>query len=136
MRHLRPGTPARWLLVPALAALTLALGACASRYDQLRSKSSRVESALLAERSRVNASEAPDRDARLGHLSELRTTLSAANVGLGATRYMPSDQRDLAFDVLDEVYSAIEWNIPLGPEEAKRSLPLSFNVNGTIRPQQ
>lgn len=87
---------------------TLLLTGCASRYDQLRAKSDRVEAALVAERSKVAAAAPPDGSARLSHLSDLRATLSAANIGLGATRYIPKDQRDVAYDILDEVYGTIE----------------------------
>lgn len=119
-------------LTIVLAAAALLTG-CASRYDQLRAKSGRVESALVAERTKVAAAESPDRSARLSHLSDLRATLSAANVGLGATRYIPSEQRDVAYDILDEVFGTIEWNIPLGPSDKKKPLPSSFNADGTLR---
>lgn len=113
--------------------LTLLLTGCASRYDQLRAKADRVESSLVAERDRQSASDAADRDARLSHLSNLRATLSAANVGLGSTRFIPKEQRDVAFDILDEVYGTIEWNIPLGPADTKKPLPSTFNSDGTLR---
>jgi hypothetical protein len=116
-----------------LLALTFTLTGCASRYDQLRTKSGRVESALVAERTKVSATDATDRSARLSHLSDLRATLSAANVGLGATRYIPKEQREVAYDILDEVYGTIEWNIPLGPTDKKKSLPSSFSPDGTLR---
>jgi hypothetical protein len=116
-----------------LLALTVTLTGCASRYDQLRTKSGRVESALVAERTKVSATDATDRSARLSHLSDLRATLSAANVGLGATRYIPKEQREVAYDILDEVYGTIEWNIPLGPTDKKKSLPSSFSPDGTLR---
>jgi hypothetical protein len=116
-----------------LLALTVTLTGCASRYDQLRTKSGRVESALVAERTKVSAADAADRSARLSHLSDLRATLSAANVGLGATRYIPKEQREVAYDILDEVYGTIEWNIPLGPADKKKSLPSSFAPDGTLR---
>jgi hypothetical protein len=109
------------------------LTGCASRYDQLRAKSDRVESALVAERDRQSASDATDRDARLSHLSKLRATLSAANVGLNTTRYIPKEQREVAYDILDEVYGTIEWNIPLGPSDNKKPLPSNFNSDGTLR---
>lgn len=113
--------------------LTLLLTGCASRYDQLRAKADRVESSLVAERDRQSTSDAADRSARLSHLSELRATLSAANVGLGATRFIPKEQRDVAYDILDEVYGTIQWNIPLGPSDKKKPLPSSFNSDGTLR---
>ena len=121
------------LRLTTLILLALTLPACASRYDQLRAKSDRVESALVAERTKVSAADASDRSARLSHLSELRTTLSAANVGLGATRYIPKEQRDVAYDILEEVYGTIEWNIPQGPSDKKKSLPSSFSPDGTLR---
>lgn len=117
----------------ATISLALLLTGCASRHDQLRAKSDRIENALLTERTKVSAATSADRSARLSHLSELRATLSAANIGLGATRYLPEQQRDTAFDILDEVYGTIEWNIPLGPGDNKKPLPNAFNPDGSLR---
>lgn len=118
---------------PLALAATLLLTGCASRYDQLRAKSGRVEAALVAERTKVSAAAPSDSSARLSHLSDLRATLSAANVGLGATRYIPTEQREVAYDILDEVYGTIEWNIPLGPGDKKKPLPSNFSPDGTLR---
>lgn len=113
-----------------LLALTLLLTACASRYDQLRSESARVETALEKERSVVLAHDAADRQQRLDYLSQLRTTLSAANVGLSAVKYaVPADKQPIAYDVLQEVYGTIKWNIPLGPSDPKKQLPALFKNN-------
>jgi hypothetical protein len=113
------------------AVLAATLGGCSvSRYAQLREKAGDVESSLKAEQRRVVAlpSDQPEREARLDHLSGLRTMLSAANIGLGATRYaIPEEKRDLAYDVLEEAYGTIEWNIPLGPSEPKRPMPARFS---------
>ncbi len=113
------------------AVLAATLGGCSvSRYAQLREKAGDVESSLKAEQRRVVAlpSDQPEREARLDHLSGLRTMLSAANIGLGATRYaIPEEKRDLAYDVLEEAYGTIEWNIPLGPSEPKRAMPARFS---------
>lgn len=136
-----PGTqPARrgWpvLMLLAVLAASFTLGGCSvSRYGQLKEKASDVESSLRSEQRRVVALPAGEveRSARLDHLTNLRAMLSAANIGLGATRYaVPEDKRDLAYDILDEAYGTIEWNIPLGPTEPKRAMPTRFN-NGVLR---
>ena len=120
----------------ALIAMAAALGGCSvTRYGQLKAKASDVESELKSEQRRVVAmsASAADKDARLDHLTGLRGMLSAANIGLSATRYaIPEDNRDLAYDVLEEAYGTIEWNIPLGPSEPKRAMPARFN-NGALR---
>lgn len=115
-----------------LISLALTLSACASRYDQLKSESNTVEHALIKEQSLILAqpSGTPDRQARLDYLSQLHTTLTAANVGLSTVKYVvPADKQPLAYDVLEEVYSTINWNIPLGPSDAKKSLPTLFKNN-------
>lgn len=110
------------------------LGCAVSRHDQLKSMSGRVEKSLRAEQSRVIAlTDDPTRGARLDHLSQLKYTLSAANVGLGAVPYAIDEaQRPMAYDVLEEVYSTIDWNIPLGPNDPKRALPQQFS-SGTLQ---
>ncbi len=113
-----------------LLACTLFFSACASRYDQLKAESASVESALTNEQSKVLASSEADRQARLEYLSQLRTTLSAANVGLSTVRYVvPADKQPIAYDVLEEVYGTIKWNIPLGPRDTKKPLPPLFKNN-------
>jgi hypothetical protein len=115
------------------AALTIA-GCATSRLDQLRDKADRVESHLLKERDRIARlpSGDPERSPRLDHLTTLRTTLSAANIGLGTVpHFVPHDKRDLAYDVIDEAYDTIDWNIPLGPNDPKKPLPFRFQ-NGTL----
>lgn len=112
--------------------LVLLLGACASRYDELRSESARVETALTKEQALVlNTDKSPaDRQQRLDYLSQLRTTLSAANIGLSTIKYVvPADKQPIAYDVLQEVYGTIKWNIPLGPSDAKKQLPPLFKNN-------
>lgn len=122
-----------WLMVVGALAW---LPACASsREMQLRRKADRVETQLRAEQKRVLAMPGEDaaRGARLAHLDELRTSLSAANVALGTVSdYVPSTYRGTAYDVLDEVYGTIEWNIPLGPGQAKRAMPRQFQ-GGALR---
>jgi len=115
-----------------LLALTLLLSACASRYDELRAESARVETALTREQALVlNTDKSPaDRQQRLDYLSQLRTTLSAANIGLSTIKYVvPADKQPIAYDVLQEVYGTIKWNIPLGPNDAKKQLPPLFKNN-------
>lgn len=123
----------RLIAVAALTALPL-LGGCAlSRYDQLQRKSDKVESALKSEQKRVlNLSADPSRQARLDHLSDLRLTLSATDIGLSTVKYaIPADEQTLAYDVIEQVYDTIDWNIPLGPEQAKRPMPAQF-TNGRL----
>ncbi|MBS0189539.1 MAG: hypothetical protein U0573_08915 [Phycisphaerales bacterium] len=113
-------------------ACTLILTACASRYDQLKAESSRVETALTNEQSLIlnTDKDAADRQARLDYLSQLRTTLSAANIGLATIKYaVPADKQPIAYDVLEEVYGTIKWNIPLGPRDTKKPLPPLFKNN-------
>lgn len=124
--------PAR-LLSATLAGLMLLGGCAASRVDQLHRKADRVEASLKGEQRRILSLDTADRAQRLDHLSSLRATLSAANVGLGAVPHLvePS-QRDVAYDVLEEVYDTIEWNIPLGPGDRQRPLPSRFS-NGVLK---
>lgn len=128
MRH-------RLKAIASLLAAAITLTGCAtSRIDQLRNKSDRVESHLIRERDRVSllASTDPERLERLDHLTTLRATLSAANIGLGTIpHFVPIDKRDLAYDVIDEAYDTIDWNIPLGPNDPKKPLPLRFQ-NGSL----
>jgi len=110
----------------------LTLSACASRYDELKSESYRVETALTKEQSLVLNTDkyANDRQQRLDYLSQLRTTLSAANIGLSTVRYVvPADKQPIAYDVIQEVYGTIKWNIPLGPSDPKKQLPALFKNN-------
>ncbi|MBX3390362.1 MAG: hypothetical protein KF691_13010 [Phycisphaeraceae bacterium] len=116
----------------AACALLFSLASCASRYDQLKSESERVESALTKEQSLVlnTDKDAADRQARLDYLTQLRTTLSAANIGLSTIKYVvPADKQPVAYDVLEEVYGTIKWNIPLGPSDPKKQLPALFKNN-------
>jgi len=112
--------------------LLLLLASCATRYDELRSESARVETALTKEQALVlNTDKSPaDRQQRLDYLSQLRTTLSAANIGLSTIKYVvPADKQPVAYDVLQEVYGTIKWNIPLGPSDTKKQLPPLFKNN-------
>ncbi len=114
------------------ALLLISTGCATSRLDQLRSKSDRVETSLKIEQTKVLSLNEPVRQQRLTHLSTLRGTLSAANVGLGASRYLPDEDRELAYDVLDEVYGTIDWNIPLGSGQPLKPLPSQFS-NGVLK---
>lgn len=115
----------------ALLMLVPVVSGCAlSRQGQLERKSERIESHLKGEQARVLKMSADDgeRGARLDHLTQLRWTLSAANIGLAAVpRVVAEPQRDLAYDVLEEAYDTIDWNIPLGPGDTKRALPSRFS---------
>lgn len=115
------------------AALAYTTGCAVSRYQQLQRKSDKVESSLKSEQKRVIAiSGDSSRQARLDHLSDLRLSLSAADIGLSTVKYaVPVEEQDLAYDIIEQVYDTIDWNIPLGPTEAKRAMPAQFS-NGRL----
>ncbi len=117
--------------VLAFLFMFMVLPACStSRLARLERKADRVESRLQAEQKRVLALPISDdaRAARLSHLSQLRGTLSAANVARGTVAYVVDEpQRPIAYDVIEEVYATIEWNIPLGPDQPQRALPAQFD---------
>ena len=74
-----------------------------------------------------SATTAEERQQRLEHLTSLRYVLSSANIALGTVpRVVDRAQRPLVYDVLEEVYSTIDWNIPLGAGDAMRPLPMGF----------
>jgi hypothetical protein len=111
-----------------------AIGGCeATRQQQLEHSADQLRDQLIAERDRVLSSYPTtnaERSPRLDHLSSLNYTLSAANVALGIIpRAVPEADRPIAYDVIEEVHSTIEWNIPLGPGDAKRPLPTLFQGN-------
>ncbi|MGH7130570.1 MAG: hypothetical protein ACREJO_01300 [Phycisphaerales bacterium] len=108
------------------------LGGCAmSREAQLERKADQVESSLKTEQGKVLASSMVDKPARLDYLTSLRNQLSLANVARGAVPYtVPEDKRPLAWDILDEVYGTLEWNIPLAPSQS-RPMPAAF-ANGVL----
>lgn len=116
-------------MIVAAAVLAASGAGCAtSRVDQLHRKADRVEAELKSEQKKVLAMSPGDRAARLDRLTQLRATLSAANIGLGSVPHLVEPgKRDLAYDVLDEVYNTIEWNIPLGPGDPQRPLPAQFS---------
>lgn len=121
------------VLLPLLAILSLFAGCAMSRADKLEAKSERVERSLLDEQKRVIAMSDAERQARLDHLTQLRALLSAANISLGVVPHtVPADKIDIAYDVLDEAYDTIQWNIPLGPRDQKRPLPKGFE-SGALR---
>lgn len=122
-------TPRRTATALAIAML-IGSGCAASRQRELERLSRRVESRLKSEQSQALASQLTDaeRRQRLEHLTSLRYTLSAADIGLASVpRLVSEPQRPVAYDVLEEVYSTIEWNIPLGPGDALRGLPRGFS---------
>ena len=118
-----------------LAGLMLCLastGCTLTRQQQLEARSETVNGKLMAERTRALALPASDaeRPARIDHLTTLKLTLSAANVALGSVpRVVPEEQRPLAYDILQEVYGTIDWNIPLGPGDTKKPLPAGWAGN-------
>ena len=139
----------RLITLLALAALLILLPACnTSRYGQLRARSAEVKDALEAERDEVLATSNADSAARtesrqrLDHLTSLRYTLTAADLGLAATRrVLPERDRPLAYDTLEQAYDTIEWNIPLLPGEGTRPMPVGFtgagfDINQFLSPPQ
>lgn len=131
MKHARLAV----ILLGAWAAILGGPGGCTqSRVEQLRARSTRVESALRKEQQRVLTSISDGtRQGRLDRLSELRLTLSAANIGLATVPVVvPLEKRDIAYNVLEEAYGTIEWNIPLGPGERPKALPVQFQ-DGVLR---
>jgi DNA repair ATPase RecN len=110
--------------------VALVLGGCAiSREGQLRNKGEQVESKLSAERDKVLTLSADDpaRQARLNRLNELRTELTAANLGITAAKLVPESNRDAAYDVVEQMYDTIEWNIPIPPGQKMRPLPKEYS---------
>jgi len=118
----------------ALVASMAITGCTVSRLDRLHRKSERVQSHLQSEQAKTLAlSEGdPKRAAKLNHLTDLRLQLSAVNIGLGTTRLIPDDKREIAYDVVQEAYDTIEWNIPLAPGERPRPMPAQFQ-GGMLR---
>jgi hypothetical protein len=117
-----------------IAAASMLAGCSKSRLEMVRDKADSVESSLKSEQKRVLKLGPQDttRRARLEHLNEMQYSLRAANIGLAAIPWMPfnSEQdRDLALDVMDEVYDTIDWNIPLGPDDPKRPYPAQWSGN-------
>jgi hypothetical protein len=96
-----------------------------TRADQLRAKAGRVGDELTSEKRRVLESPpGAERDQRLDRLTGLRTALSATNISLGAVpRLVAPENRDIAYDLIEEAYETIRWNIPLGPNEPQRPMP-------------
>jgi hypothetical protein len=125
---------ARTLLALAATAFLAIGGGCqTSRLDQLRSKADKVDSSLKKERNRVLASSQADRDARLSRLSGLYTTKSMTDIALAAVPFVVEEpQRDMAYDVLEEAYDTIDWNIPLGPNDPQRPMPTQLQ-GSTLR---
>lgn len=115
-----------------LAVVGLLTGCSVSRKQELQRLSNRVEKDLKAEREAVldRPSTDPERGTRLGHLTNLKTTHALADVGLSsASRVLQGNDLELAYDVLEEVYGVIDWNIPLLPSESK-PLPTMFGPSG------
>ncbi|MFO0856839.1 MAG: hypothetical protein U0640_05705 [Phycisphaerales bacterium] len=119
----------RVVVCGAVVGIVSALGGCqVTRLQKLHAKSDKVERNLVKERDRVLKTDKSDeRQPRLAHLSSLHGTLSLTNVALGTIPLIvPADQRDVAYDVIDEAYDTIDWNIPLGPNDAKKPMPMQL----------
>jgi hypothetical protein len=112
------------------------LGGCAlSRADQLARQSDKVESRLIQERDRTMrlSSGSPEVGERLDYLSSLRSQLTVADAARKLAPRLLTDpgQVETAYDILEEVYSTIEWNIPLSPRDAHRkAMPGLFGPAG------
>lgn len=115
-------------------ALAGALPGCAvSRKQELKRLSNRVDRQLRSEQHQVLARPLndPERSARLDALTTLKTTHSLADLGLAsAPRLLEGEQLAVAYDVLEEVYGVIEWNIPLMPGQGTKPLPSVFGDTG------
>lgn len=124
----------RLAAIAATVPLVLSLGACAlSRADQLARQSDRVEAHLVKERDRVMAGDTADAQQRLNHLTDLRMQLTVADAARKLAPRLLKDpaQVDSAYDILEEVYSTIDWNIPLSPTDAsRRAMPNLFGPSG------
>jgi hypothetical protein len=117
-----------------MAAAFMLLGGCkTTRQQDLRDLSRSVGEQLKGEQGRALALAPADpvRGPRLSQLDTMRYTWSAANIALSsAPRFFDGPERELAFDVLEEVYGAIEWNLPKGPgDPGARLLPAGFVGN-------
>ncbi len=118
------------LLIAVLVSLT---GCSVTRKQEIKRLSNRVESDLKSEQRAVlkRPTTDPERSQRLDHLTTLKTTHSVANVGLAtAPRLLAGDDLLLAYDVLEEVFGVIDWNIPLMPGEGTKPLPTMFGPGG------
>lgn len=131
----------RSLFVGMLLTASACAGCATSRYDQLRSRSRQVERSLVAERDRTLSLPATEHRQRLDHLSSMRLSLTATDIGLAAVRRLvPEVDRPLAYDAIEEAYDTIEWNIPLLPGRGTRPLPDAFrggvfDVNRFVSPR-
>lgn len=122
------------------ATLLLGVGGCeVTRYGQLTKKADRVESDLKKEQAKALTLTPgdPARAAKLEHLTSLRNQLSAANVGLSAVKYVvPPEQRNVGYDVIEQVYDTIDWNIPLSASDpGKKMMPSQFS-DGVLKLSQ
>lgn len=104
-------------------------GCAMTREGQLREKGAEVESRLSAQRDKVLAMPADDgtRRAELDRLTDLRSQLTAANLGITAAQFVPEDKRNAAYDVVEQMYDTIEWNIPIPPGGQSRPLPKEYS---------
>lgn len=110
------------------SALVLASG-CSSpnRVDELRDRSRGVERFLEDQLESASMASKSDIPARYEQLTGLRRQLSVANVAIGAVPLLGlSDQeKNTAYDVLDEYLGNIRWNASLPPDATPKSLPQS-----------
>jgi len=126
MRHFK--------ILPILPILLLLTACTTSRYGELRNRSNEVQSALVAERDEALnlPAQAPETSQKIDHLSALRYTLSATDLGLAAIRrLLPETDRPLAYDAIEQAYDTIEWNIPLLPGQGTKPMPATF-TNGAF----
>lgn len=130
----RTPTPLGVTVSCVLMSLLIGLSGCSqTRAQKLASKADDVSDALVAERDRVlELAPGAERSDRLDHLKSLQMQLRAANISRAAApRLLEADQVDMAYDVLEEVYGTIDWNIPLGASDpSAKSLPAAFGATG------
>lgn len=121
----------------SLRLLALLTGCAVSREQQLARKADRIETKLV--NAQTQALELPvdstQRAKQLEHLEQLRTWLSAANISRGQIQHFTSiaSIRTLAYDILEEAYDTIEWNIPLLPSDPIRRMPSGLSADGSLQ---
>jgi hypothetical protein len=112
--------------VAVAGGLLATLVGCSSpnRIDELRDRSRGVERFLEDQLETANITPANLRPARFEQLTGLRRQLSVANVAIGAVPLLGlSDQeKNSAYDVLDEYLGNIRWNAALPPDATPKSL--------------
>lgn len=120
-----------WCLM--LSLLMTQPGCTQTRAQKLADRAEKVEDSLTRERDKVlEMAPGAERSARMDHLRNLNLQLRAANISRAAApRLLDAPDVETAYDVLEEVYGTIGWNIPLEPgDTAAKPLPSLFGPAG------